>query len=84
VARGGGRLNLRLVRGPIYAVDLFEREGDVLAATLTLDDAKPLFLEYQAAGLPFRQALRREPWGAHIFILRDPDANLIAFAGAAR
>jgi uncharacterized glyoxalase superfamily protein PhnB len=76
VARGGGRLNLRLVaampRGD---------EADLLSATLTLDVAKPLFLELQAAGVTFHQPLRTEPWGARTFIVKDPDGNLILFAG---
>jgi uncharacterized glyoxalase superfamily protein PhnB len=52
-----------------------------LSASITVDDAKWLFLEYQAAGVTFHQALRTEPWGARTFIVRDPDANLILFAG---
>jgi hypothetical protein len=31
----------------------------------------------------FFQTLRREPWGARDFILRDPDGNLLLFAGPA-
>jgi hypothetical protein len=42
---------------------------------------KPLYLEYQAAGVAFHQTLRTEPWGARTFIVRDPDGNLILFAG---
>jgi uncharacterized glyoxalase superfamily protein PhnB len=53
----------------------------LLAASITLDDAKPLFLEFQVAGAPFHQALKTEPWGARMFIVRDPDGNLILFAG---
>lgn len=53
----------------------------LLAASIALDDAKPLFLEYQAAGVVFEQSLRTEPWGARTFIARDPDGNLILFAG---
>ena len=82
VVRGGGRLNLRLMgKGPVYDAAFRAREGDVLAATLTVDDAEALFLEFQQAGVPFHQELRREPWGARTFILRDPDDNLILFAG---
>lgn len=81
VARDAARLNLRWVGGPIFAEGFRDRETDALAATLTLDDAKPLFLEYQDAGAPFHQRLRTEPWGARTFIVRDPDGNLLAFAG---
>jgi hypothetical protein len=30
-----------------------------------------LFLEFQAAGVSFFQTLKREPWGAKNFIIRD-------------
>ncbi|WP_331376366.1 bleomycin resistance protein [Sinorhizobium chiapasense] len=81
VFRDGGRLNLRKVGGPVFDNGFRERERDALSATLTLDDAKPLFLEYQSAGVTFHQSLKTEPWGARTFIVRDPDGNLIAFAG---
>lgn len=83
VFRDGGRLNLRRAAGPVFASDFLAREQSVLAATLTLDDAKPLFLEYQARGVAFRQPLKTEPWGARAFIVEDPDGNLICFSGAA-
>ncbi|MBZ9793343.1 VOC family protein [Rhizobium sp. 3T7] len=81
VVRDGARLNLRKVALPAFDAGFTARELDALSATLTLDDPKPLFLEYQAAGVPFHQSLRTEPWGARTFIVRDPDGNLIAFAG---
>ena len=55
---------------------------DLLSAVVALDDAKPLFLEYQIADVTFHQSLRTEPWGARTFIVRDPDGNLILFAGS--
>jgi catechol 2,3-dioxygenase-like lactoylglutathione lyase family enzyme len=81
VVRDGARLNLRLVHGPVFDPGLREREGDLLSASLTLDDAKPLFLEFQDAGVTFHQSLKTEPWGARTFIVRDPDGNLLLFAG---
>ena len=78
VSRDGARLNLRRVAGPV--IDR-SRESDLLSATIPVRDAKPLYLEFQAAGVPFHQALRREPWGARTFIVRDPDGNLLLFAG---
>jgi len=82
VVRDSGRLNLRKIHeGPVFDSGFRSREGNVLAATLTVDDTKALFLEFQQAGVPFDQNLRREPWGARTFILRDPDDNLILFAG---
>jgi catechol 2,3-dioxygenase-like lactoylglutathione lyase family enzyme len=82
VARDGARLNLRRIKGRAFAEDFRAREPDALSATLTLDDAKPLFLEFQDAGVTFHQLLRHEPWGARTFIVGDPDGNLILFAGA--
>jgi catechol 2,3-dioxygenase-like lactoylglutathione lyase family enzyme len=80
VFRDGARLNLRCL--PQSALDPQLRDSELLlSASITLDDAKPLFLEYQAAGVPFAQALKMEPWGARTFIVRDPDGNLILFAG---
>lgn len=83
VARGGARLNLRHADGPVFDAGFRAREADALTATLTVTDAKLLFLEFEAAGAPFHQNLRSEPWGAQTFIVQDPDRNLIAFAGPA-
>ena len=80
VVRDGARLNLRQVDAPV--VDPGRRDADqLLAASIALEDAEPLFLEYRAAGVEFVQPLRSEPWGARTFIVRDPDGNLILFAG---
>ena len=77
VFRDGARLNLRhLDETPFRS----EFRGDLLSATITLDEAQPLFLEFQSAGVPFAQTLKTEPWGARTFIVRDPDGNLILFA----
>jgi catechol 2,3-dioxygenase-like lactoylglutathione lyase family enzyme len=80
VARDGARLNLRCVAEPV--IDPRTRDDeDLLSASITLDDAKPLYLEFEASGVTFHQTLRTEPWGARTFIVRDPDGNLILFAG---
>jgi uncharacterized glyoxalase superfamily protein PhnB len=80
VVRDGARLNLRHVDTPVFDPD--RRDGEqLLAATITLTDARPLFLEYQKAGAEIVQPLRQEPWGAQTFIVRDPDGNLLLFAG---
>src|SRR5689334_3352918 len=80
VFRDNARLNLRQVDDPV--VDPKRRDTEhLLAASITLEDAKPLFLEYQSAGVAFFQPLRSEPWGARTFIVRDPDGNLLLFAG---
>ena len=83
VFRDGARLNLRYLDEPAMRPELQEREH-LLSASITLDDAKPLFLEFQAAGVIFHQVLKTEPWGARTFIVRDPDGNLILFAGNGR
>ena len=80
VYRDGARLNLRCVEQPLIDPKLRDREN-LLSASITLDDAKPLFVEFQAAGVTFHQTLKAEPWGARTFIVRDPDGNLILFAG---
>jgi uncharacterized glyoxalase superfamily protein PhnB len=49
----------------------------------THEEIKQLFLEFQAAGITFFQMLRKEPWGAETFIVKDPDGNLLLFAGPA-
>ena len=80
VFRDGARLNLRCLDQPAMDPQRRDRE-DLLSAAITLDDAKPLFLEFQTAGVSFHQTLKTEPWGARTFIVRDPDGNLILFSG---
>jgi catechol 2,3-dioxygenase-like lactoylglutathione lyase family enzyme len=85
VTRDHARLNLRVVGEPVFAGDIREREH-LLSASITVattEEIKQLFLGYQAAGVPFQQTLKKEPWGARIFVVRDPDGNLILFAGPA-
>jgi uncharacterized glyoxalase superfamily protein PhnB len=85
VSRDEARLALRHMDEPIIATDIRERES-VLSASITLasaDEIRQLFLDYEAAGVPFSQPLRNEPWGATTFIVKDPDGNLILFAGPA-
>ena len=85
VTRDGARLNLRCVEGVVIDPGLRDRE-QLLAASLTVattEEIKQLFLEFQAAGVALFQTLRREPWGARDFVLKDPDGNLLLFAGPA-
>ena len=85
VKRDGATLNLRCVDRPAIDPDLRDRE-QLLSAALTVataDEIKQLFLEFQAAGVTFFQTLKREPWGAKNFIIRDIDGNLLLFAGPA-
>lgn len=85
VKRDNALLALRLVCEPVFVGDIREREHLLSAAlaVATTDEIKRLFLDYQAEGVPFHQALRTEPWGARDFIIVDPDGNLILFAGPA-
>jgi len=85
VFRDNARLNLRLVCEPVFAGDIRKREN-LLSASVTVGTAneiEQLFLSYQAGGVCFRQALKKEPWGARTFVVSDPDENLILFAGPA-
>jgi len=85
VSRDNARLALRYMDEPFFAEDIRQREG-LLSASITLasaDEIKQLFLAYQAAGVHMPQVLRKEPWGAKTFIVKDPDGNLILFAGPA-
>ena len=85
VMRDGVRLNLRLVCEPVFAGDIREREI-LLSASITVDSPeaiRQLFDQYKSAGIDFKQPLKKEPWGARTFIVRDPDGNLVLFAGPA-
>jgi catechol 2,3-dioxygenase-like lactoylglutathione lyase family enzyme len=85
VMRDGARINLRCVAGKVIDPELRDRE-ELLAASFTVaraEEIKQLFLAFQSAGVTFFQTLRREPWGAKDFIIRDPDGNLLLFAGPA-
>jgi catechol 2,3-dioxygenase-like lactoylglutathione lyase family enzyme len=85
VRRDRGLLNLRCVDEPPINPELRDRES-LLSADMGVDtheELKQLFLEFQAAGVTFFQTLRKEPWGAKTFIVKDPDGNLLLFAGPA-
>ena len=85
MVRDAAKLNLRLVREPVFAGDIRKREG-LLSASITVattSELKQLFLDYQAAKAPFHQLLKKEPWGAKTFVVSDPDENLILFAAPA-
>jgi uncharacterized glyoxalase superfamily protein PhnB len=85
VQRDGARLNLRCVDAPLIDSTLRERQS-LLSASITVataEEIKMLFLELQSAGVVFHQTLKAEPWGARDFIVKDPDGNLLLFAGPA-
>lgn len=85
VKRDRGLLNLRCMDRPVIDPELRDRES-LLSADMGIDtheEIKQLFLEFQAARVTFFQTLRKEPWGAQTFIVKDPDGNLLLFAGPA-
>jgi Glyoxalase/Bleomycin resistance protein/Dioxygenase superfamily len=85
VRRDGALLILRCVEEPVFEGDIREREL-LLSAEIgvrTAGEIKHLFAEFQSAGIVFKQTLERQPWGAANFIIKDPDGNLLLFAGPA-
>jgi len=91
VGRDGARINLRYVEGlrrvggPAIESTVRDRE-ELLLTSLTVataDEIKLLFLEFQSAGVTFHQTLKKQPWGAKNFVVKDPDGNLLLFAGPA-
>lgn len=85
VGRGAACLNLRQVEGPVLDSTTRARE-ELLAVSMTVATAgeiKLLFREFQSAGVPFHQKLKKQPWGAENFVVQDPDGNLLLFAGPA-
>jgi catechol 2,3-dioxygenase-like lactoylglutathione lyase family enzyme len=85
VRRDDARINLRMIREPVFVGDVRAREH-LLSASITVNTAaeiKQLFIDFQAAGVTFHQLLKKEPWGARTFVAIDLDGNLIQFAGPA-
>ena len=79
VRRGGASLGLRLVHGQAIDPAVRASEAMLIQASIRVPAVKSLYLEYLAAGAKFNEALRRDPWGPHYFIIEDPDANLVLF-----
>ena len=85
VGRDAARLNLRCVERPVIEATIRDRE-ELLSVSLTVataEEIKLLFLEFQSAGVAFHQTLKKQPWGAKNFVVKDPDGNLLLFAGPA-
>jgi uncharacterized glyoxalase superfamily protein PhnB len=85
VGRDAARLNLRCVERPVIESTGRDRE-ELLSVSMTVataDEIKLLFLEFQSAGVTFLQTLKKQPWGAKNFVVKDPDGNLLLFAGPA-
>jgi uncharacterized glyoxalase superfamily protein PhnB len=90
VSRDAARLNLRCVERAVIDSTVGNREellsASLLSASMTVataEEIKLLFLEFQSAGVAFQQTLKKQPWGAKNFIVKDPDGNLLLFAGPA-
>jgi catechol 2,3-dioxygenase-like lactoylglutathione lyase family enzyme len=83
--RGGAQIALRHVDRDVMGKIAVAMKADVdmLAASIPVDDVQALYSEFQAAHVAFHQDLRTEEWGARTFIVRDPDGNLLLFAGSA-
>jgi catechol 2,3-dioxygenase-like lactoylglutathione lyase family enzyme len=77
VQRDSACLNLRYVHAPVLNR---EAERDLLSASIPVANVKALYSEYLSAGAPMAQRLKKQPWGAADFIVRDPDGNLVHFA----
>jgi catechol 2,3-dioxygenase-like lactoylglutathione lyase family enzyme len=85
VCRDAARLNLRFVEQTVIESTVRNRE-ELLSVSMTVataDEIKLLFLEFRSAGVAFHQSLKKQPWGAKNFIVKDPDGNLLLFAGPA-
>jgi catechol 2,3-dioxygenase-like lactoylglutathione lyase family enzyme len=85
VGRDAVRLNLRFVERHLIESTVREQE-ELLSVSITVasaDEIKLLFLEFQSAGVAFHQTLKKQPWGAKSFMVKDPDGNLLLFAGPA-
>lgn len=79
VQRDSACLNLRYVHVPVLNR---EADSDLLSASIPVGNVKALYSEYQSVGAPVHQRLKKQPWGAEDFIVRDPDGNLVHFAQA--
>ena len=85
VGRDAASLNLRCVERPVIESTVRDRE-ELLSASMTVataDEIKLLFLEFRSAGVAFHQTLKKQPWGAKNFVVKDPDGNLLLFTGPA-
>jgi uncharacterized glyoxalase superfamily protein PhnB len=86
VSRDAAHLNLRCVEKSVVESTTVRDREELLSASMTVataEEIKLLFLEFQSAAVSFHQALKKQPWGARNFIVKDPDGNLLLFAGPA-
>ncbi len=78
VSRGAAVLALRHVDRPALDHSVDE---DLLSAFIETEGVDELFRTMQGAGAVVHQPPRDETWGMRSFIVRDPDGNLVCFAG---
>jgi uncharacterized glyoxalase superfamily protein PhnB len=83
VGRDMARLNLRCIEGSVIE-SLARDRKELLSASMTVataEEIKLLFLEFRSVGVTFQQTMKKQPWGAKNFVVKDPDGNLLLFAG---
>lgn len=81
VARDLARFCLRHVDAGVVD-EAMRRKEDLFELAIGLENAaqvKALYEAFSAAGAVFHQPIKRHPWGARDFVVRDPDGNLISF-----
>jgi uncharacterized glyoxalase superfamily protein PhnB len=79
IERDGVRLNLRYVCEPVFDQEMRERES-LLSAYFNVSGVKSLYEQFKEAGADFIQTLKRQPWNAQDFVVRDPYGNLLCFS----
>ncbi len=72
---------MSIVRSLMSSFGIAKNSYRPSAASTPPTRSRVLFLEFQAAGVTFFQTLKLMPWGARNFIVKDPDGNLVLFAG---
>jgi catechol 2,3-dioxygenase-like lactoylglutathione lyase family enzyme len=85
VHRDNALLALRQLNEALWD-EAMRQEEQLLSASITLASAvetRELFEIYRKASVAMAQQIRAEPWRALTFVVRDPDGNLILFAGPA-
>ncbi len=80
VSRDGASVHLKFVHDPVITPGPQDRDA-FITAFVEVDHVDALFAEYAAAGVTFSQRLQHEDWGGDDFVVRDPDGNMICFAG---
>jgi uncharacterized glyoxalase superfamily protein PhnB len=80
VSRDGACLHLKFVHDSVIVPGPDDREAFIIVF-VEVEHVDALFAEYVAASVSFAQRPRDQSWGWRDFIVRDPDGNMICFAG---